>query len=186
MNNYSDQALSYNGLHSPCSLHLTSFVRILTDEKESEKSHELLCCWKISMNPNFTILSFEAWTSDPSVIYFLWQSEIWAFISVNRKEEKGRHPPDDKSNATDFLFAQPYFKHMARKKIGGGERNIRNQCLSSSSNREDLLKDVTRFRDSSTVFASWNWCLSARNSISNESPKGARKICWHLLEHTIV
>lgn len=61
------------------------------------------------------------------------------------------------------------------EKVRGGGRDIRNQCQISWSIRKNRLKDdVTRFRDFSTVFASCY--LSAKNSISNESPKGARKI----------
>lgn len=91
MSNYLDQAL--NGLHFHV-VTLNAFVlfcwRCVLKKIEWK--------WEIAprfgenpqprMNPNFAILLLEAWTFDPSTIYYPSHSEIWALASVKRKKRK--------------------------------------------------------------------------------------------------
>lgn len=125
MSNYSDQA--FNGLHFfvvTCNVLLFSLLSILLrcvsiTLNRNEKLHKR---WKIV----FILCSDKSWffyfivggvnSRDPSIIYFLESSEIWALISVNRKEEKGnlRHSIDAKMecaliNWTDSVYSAVFF-----------------------------------------------------------------------------
>lgn len=154
------------------------------------------------MNPDFAILLFEAWTSDPSIIYFLLRNETRAHVSVKcgNTNLEGIHPNYDDVinwNSTDSVYSAAFSCSFGIC-LRDGKQDIQNQFLTFSTSQPtrkqfDFLcssrqitvearKDETRLNNLPNVWQHLNCIFVGGNSIQRKR-KGP-KVYLHLLENT--